>query len=324
MTQVFDKTCSLCGQSQNPIKIKRGWMSSSSQPALFGTNIKKPLQKRRKLKCVNQTVENNWREFRAKLVLKQENQNEVCDNFNSPNLRWAHPLSHLEKGCVLLATPHCSSYQDEHYWQSVVLLLSQDPEGGSMGLVLNKPSALVIGKEAERSLCRAFQSTERVVNQSLEESEFQSMPDKKMKMGDHTSQRKTTVGVVNEILQVLTPEECDVFHDNRIFCGGFSNPGEIYILHGCEELSDVSFEICPGVYVGNSDAIFYAMELVKKGDLNCSQIFFFSGLQKWGRGQLEFELGLGFWKVAACSENLILSSQPQRLYNNINSLLNVL
>ncbi|KAL4856413.1 hypothetical protein ACK3TF_003210 [Chlorella vulgaris] len=58
---------------------------------------------------------------------------------------WAHATGAPEVGGLLLATPEVSRLLGEQYWQAVVLLVRHDEEG-SLGLILNRPTELNMGR----------------------------------------------------------------------------------------------------------------------------------------------------------------------------------
>lgn len=58
---------------------------------------------------------------------------------------WAHPLGMVEQGCLLVAngsTP--SSLGDDRMLETVVLVAEHGPKG-SLGLILNRPTPLMVG-----------------------------------------------------------------------------------------------------------------------------------------------------------------------------------
>ncbi|KAI8463409.1 MAG: hypothetical protein J3K34DRAFT_444077 [Monoraphidium minutum] len=69
----------------------------------------------------------------------------------NPNLAaeevWAHPTPGPERGGLLIAAPDApESLGSERYWQVVVLIISHDA-GGTVGIILNRPSGLVMGRK---------------------------------------------------------------------------------------------------------------------------------------------------------------------------------
>jgi hypothetical protein len=58
---------------------------------------------------------------------------------------WAHATGAPEVGGLLLATPDAPRILGEEYWQAVVFLV-QHGEQGSLGLLLNRPTGLDMGR----------------------------------------------------------------------------------------------------------------------------------------------------------------------------------
>ncbi|KAI3990936.1 hypothetical protein MKX01_026120 [Papaver californicum] len=92
----------------------------------------------------------DWRTVRAGFVARKEvlvvdsgpTTQEGVSNINSTPLgsKWAHPLSELENGCVLVATEKLDGVRT--FERTVVFLLrsgNKDPHQGPFGLVINRP-----------------------------------------------------------------------------------------------------------------------------------------------------------------------------------------
>lgn len=62
----------------------------------------------------------------------------ILPSSSSPvNASWAHPISHLEPGCVLISNENIGGI----YHQSVILLIEHSSQGSSTGLMLNRGDA---------------------------------------------------------------------------------------------------------------------------------------------------------------------------------------
>ncbi|GBF90268.1 transcriptional regulator [Raphidocelis subcapitata] len=105
-------------------------------------------------------VMGDWREFRAKL-LAQSGESEWSSRRSDENMRvlrdqnpglaaeevWAHATPAPERGGLLISAPDATRLlESERYWQLVVLVISHDA-GGTVGLILNRPSGLVMGRK---------------------------------------------------------------------------------------------------------------------------------------------------------------------------------
>ncbi|XP_075483889.1 uncharacterized protein LOC142524047 isoform X1 [Primulina tabacum] len=91
----------------------------------------------------------DWREFRALLYL-QEQQAENADSAHNEEkatsgsvslpLKWAHPISAPENGCLLVATEKLDGVRT--FQRTVILLLrsgTRNPQEGPFGVVINRP-----------------------------------------------------------------------------------------------------------------------------------------------------------------------------------------
>ncbi|KAJ8904970.1 hypothetical protein NDN08_001482 [Rhodosorus marinus] len=76
----------------------------------------------------------DWRSFRARLVAQEKSGR---DDARLPS-RWAHEVSAVEKGCILVASPYFFNDSQEYFAQTVVFILEHG-ESGSCGVVLNRP-----------------------------------------------------------------------------------------------------------------------------------------------------------------------------------------
>ncbi|CAN0928140.1 UPF0301 protein Plut_0637 [Linum grandiflorum] len=81
----------------------------------------------------------DWREFRANLVAKEQAETSPLEP-KPLGLKWAHPLSVPENGCVLVATEKLDGQRT--FERTVVLLLrsgTSHPQEGPFGIVINRP-----------------------------------------------------------------------------------------------------------------------------------------------------------------------------------------
>jgi len=82
---------------------------------------------------INDVGNVDWRDFRAKLVAQYSGK----ERENWTEDRWAHDIGQIENGCLLLAS---DVMDDDTFWQSVILVLNHDPDNGTFGVVLNRPT----------------------------------------------------------------------------------------------------------------------------------------------------------------------------------------
>ncbi|KAG2485122.1 hypothetical protein HYH03_016109 [Edaphochlamys debaryana] len=106
-------------------------------------------------------VAGDWREFRAKLIqrtmgtpegARRSEDNRRLLEEQSPRLAaeglWAHSTPLPEAGGLLLASLQGPQMLgDDRLWQTVVFVVSHSPEEGSVGLILNRPTGMVLGRK---------------------------------------------------------------------------------------------------------------------------------------------------------------------------------
>ncbi|KAM2274750.1 hypothetical protein ACFX1S_044514 [Malus domestica] len=97
----------------------------------------------------NCQIKSDWREVRARLYTMEQEERAEPDAQNQGGephqskplgLKWAHPISVPETGCVLVATEKLDGVRT--FERTVVLLLrsgSRHPEEGPFGVVINRP-----------------------------------------------------------------------------------------------------------------------------------------------------------------------------------------
>ncbi|XP_073041035.1 uncharacterized protein [Primulina eburnea] len=100
-------------------------------------------------------LKSDWRAFRARLVASERTLTAPkcpspladpdpftpMDQTDPVEGKWAHPISKLEKGCLLIATEKLDT--NHIYKRTVILVLSAGPTGLT-GLILNRPSFMSI------------------------------------------------------------------------------------------------------------------------------------------------------------------------------------
>lgn len=94
-------------------------------------------------------LELDWREFRAALFAREQTETVGTGTHDQEGahleskplgLKWAHPLSSPETGCILVATEKLDGVRE--FERTVVLLLrsgTRHPQEGPFGLVINRP-----------------------------------------------------------------------------------------------------------------------------------------------------------------------------------------
>ncbi|GAX79802.1 hypothetical protein CEUSTIGMA_g7242.t1 [Chlamydomonas eustigma] len=223
----------------------------------------------------------DWRSFRAKLI-KSTASTTSEGKINQANLRrleldspdlaaegfWCHPTSRPEKGGLLVASLKVSELKGNDRLEEVVAVLIEHGDQGSIGLILNRPTSMVMGKRPN------------------------GMP---LQLSVRTSYPKSMQ------IHNAPPEVQSVFADNRLYCGGFTAQQVIHLLHG-HPLPGAQ-EVVPGIFMGGELA---AAKEVGEGRLRAEDFRFFAGALVWDEGELDKEAEKGCWLPVASSRALVL------------------
>mmetsp|Transcript_44413 Transcript_44413/g.109031 ORF Transcript_44413/g.109031 Transcript_44413/m.109031 type:complete len:302 (-) Transcript_44413:245-1150(-) len=122
------------------------------------------------------SIDEDWRSFRARLVAGEaaseseetraareggaESQEARSPLLGQKKERWAHEVSAIERGCLLVASP--SSFNDaQSYFAETVIFLVEHNESGTIGVVLNRPISyalkeLGLSGQAANEIVEAF------------------------------------------------------------------------------------------------------------------------------------------------------------------------
>jgi len=261
----------------------------------------------------------DWRAFRAKLVAdtseSQQTSRKATENFKllqrqNPNLAaeglWCHPAD-PEKGGLLIAAPEGPEVlQDGRLWQTVIFLTKHDAEG-TIGLILNRPSAVNIG--ALPMPLDGLESMQSALGENrLYFGGFSQTESGKRRWRWRGSQPKPQTrfrAVSDDVLvaeQEPAPRPMLPFDRNRLHCGGYSRQEVVHLIHGHKRLEGAQ-EIVPGIYCGGERA---ALQAVSAGELKGNDFRFFAGCMFWEPGQLAQEVASAGWISAASSRSLVL------------------
>lgn len=211
--------------------------------------------------------ENDWREFRAKLLQGDREARVPTEDTGSPTLvpsppsppppadgaessYWVHELAVPEPGCVLLAQPHALLADQPVLHRAVVLVLEHDEVSGTVGLLLDTPTNATLGQLLKRR----------------RDPRLQPLADNRLMVGGTVLPRQR--------LRVLTGR-CDV-------------PG--------------SRKVLPGLYECSLDA---AARLVAIGAADAGSFEIFAAVCQWSPDQLAVELSQALWLPVAGSSAAI-------------------
>jgi len=245
----------------------------SSKALFYGPdNQDEDIQNDLDISFPEESITDDWRLFRAKLVAQEQSQgassSSPMDPFDSlfmvhnedstnaspetPQLtkdRWAHQIDHLETGCVLIANENVGGI----FYGKVLLVVDHSPEG-TTAIVLN---SIFPGGLREVSTIQG---------------------------------------------SVLDDQLLDAFPTTDVAYGGNVRTDEYSLLHGFGEV-DGSKKITSGVYFGGEDALVHG---VMNGHFDPNKALFVKGKATWYPGRLQAEIDSGKWYTASASSDFIL------------------
>lgn len=219
--------------------------------------------------------EDDWRDFRAKLVMKyrEDNKSDVIqtqDGITSGKAgTWAYESGKIiEKGSIILARPPSSpissnyiGLSQQYFHKSIILVLQADPQF-TKGIVLNRPSNLI-----------------------LSDDDFINEDGSPLEMSDPDNRWKAWFG--GEIAGILDEEP------------------DIICLHSLigEQADEVSETIMKNIKITTLDG---ARKLVSDGLATPQDFRTFIGHCGWENGQLQDELNDNLWYVVATDSTTVL------------------
>uniref|UniRef100_A0A7S3VM91 Uncharacterized protein n=1 Tax=Dunaliella tertiolecta TaxID=3047 RepID=A0A7S3VM91_DUNTE len=200
---------------------------------------RRPVQPARSAEGDVPQLDQDWREFRRKLLAQEKPEykgresemNMELLRIQDPSLAaegvWAHPTTTIEQGGVLLATIRAPEIlMQDRMEQVVIFILSHKPEG-SLGLILNRPSGQLLGKGR---------------------------------------------GGVRFPIANAPDRMQETFADSRVYVGGFTAQNFFHMMHPHDLPGSV--KVLDGIYMGGVSA---AVDKVATGKLPPSSFKFFSG-----------------------------------------------
>lgn len=190
--------------------------------------------------------------------------------------RWAHPIGHLEPGCVLLANEKLGGV----FHQTVVLIIDHSEKIGSTGMIINR---LVFSW-----ICHCIGHLILFLNCFYGSS--RPYPGDLFKIATESENCNIDLSLKTTFGKAPVSYGGPVMHDQ------FST------LHGFG-LVEGSKRVCRGVYVGGSGSL---MLEVRRNVMQPTEVLFVKGHAAWVPGQLSREIEKGVWYVAAVSADFIL------------------
>lgn len=215
----------------------------------------------------------DWREFRAKLV--QQNQ-DINNPTSQSSSSWAFEAGTLiERGSIVLSRVEsslgCHDLRQPYFHKCAVLVLEHD-EDSTRGIILNRPSNLVCS-DADLLL--------------LEEED-----------DDDTA-------------SIPNPDNSWQLNFGGDISGLFSDEPMIVALHSLNNSTlakGCSDEILPNLWVTSHSG---ARSLIAANEASCDDFFSFYGFSLWEPGQLQLEVDRGSWYIVSMDSKSILDSLQQ-------------
>ena len=191
--------------------------------------------------------------------------------------KWAHELSHVEPGCVLVANEKLGGV----FHQTVVLIVQHSDKQGTMGIVINR--YVSVYWRIVRLMCDISGALTHVcfINRPMDGD--------LMKIA---SEQDTKLDLSLKL----------AFSRSPVTYGGPVLNDEFTVLHGFGEVEG-SRKLCPGVFVGGSEEL---MDEVRLNNFDPRNALFIKGHASWVPGQLSSEIQKGVWYIAAASSHMIL------------------
>lgn len=218
--------------------------------------------------------DDDWRDFRAKLVLQYRGDNSSSTtqtkNVSSGKAgTWAYESGKIiEKGSIILARPPCvmpttsdSGLAQQYFHKSIILVLQVDPYY-TKGIILNRPSNLI-----------------------LSDDDFMTEDGAPLEMSDPDNRWKAWFG--GEVDGILDDEP-------DIIC--------LHSLSG-EQADEVSETVMKDIKITNLNG---ARKLVTDGLASPQDFHTFIGHCGWENGQLQDELQNELWYVVATDSSTVL------------------
>lgn len=240
----------------------------------------------------------DWRSFRARLVRNeaittspaQPSLHPPTDNLEPETPAsdiWAHPVSFIEAGSLLLASPQ--HFRGPHactFFANTGILILDHSSNGSVGVVINRPISIQLKTGADPE-ARAEPSAPSPFSSTTTPTHPEAPP---------------PPSSTPSAPHLTTNHNLSFLNDAPVYLGGPVGLESLCVLHGDPEFGN---SIAGAVRSASFDD---AVEHYRKGELRHGR--FFLGYTGWRPGQLEQEIKEGIWYICACCDDLVLRQWP--------------
>jgi len=135
-------------------------------------------------------------------------------------------------------------------------------------------------------------------------------------LADHNEEG--SVGfILNKKLEIKVCDAISGFEgwQEYLSMGGPVAPDTLHYLHRMGDMIPKSVWVDDNIFWGGD--IEYIREMIRKGELNTSQIRFFLGYSGWSAGQLERELKENSWVIARVESDIVLNDKINNSWKKV-------
>jgi len=232
------------------------------------------------------TAEEDWRDFRAKLVgqeLREGGANEAngTDSAEGQDQEgWAYATPLIEEGSLLLSAPGDHFAINQQYFHKAVIFIIEHGDSFTRGIILNRPTAF--DTSDLQPVISKSEALENLVSSDQDQELAGATPPDKGKWN------------------VWCGGDCQGFNAHR----DADNEVAYFCIHCMDRFANQSQQIIRGVFLID---LAVARALVGTGEADKNDFLLLVGYCGWAPGQLQGELDRGgSWTMAAADQRLLL------------------
>jgi len=260
---------------------------------------------------------NDWREFRAKLVLQQQGEKrDAASSASTASSSWAYEAGTvIEKGSIVLSRVEsslgCHDLRQPYFHKCAILVLEHD-ECSTKGIILNRPSNLICS-DADILLLEEEQADDDDDDEEEEEEDDDKVlleKDEKY-LGDDPNPNPNNAWPMNfggDIGGLFSEEPRVVVLHSHLH-----NNDDNDTMSGTREVTkimqDCSEEILPNLFV--TSHLGARSLMAANHQATCQDFFTFYGYCLWEPEQLQREIHRGSWYSVSMDSQSVLESLQQ-------------